>query len=203
MQGMQFYFESRKKGFRDARALLDTGVDPNGNATSQESFLTWCSGAPDAIALLLSYKADPNKGGPGRWPKLPLNQATKQSYLPSYLRSVSVLLKAGADPEKQDIRGRNALMTAAEHGAFQGVKLLLQNEADPNSRSNSKLHYTNWTALMFAAYRGNPRSAHSLLHGGADPLLKSAKGETALSIAIANRHPQTAAVIRRHLNKAE
>ena len=54
LKHMSFRFESRKQGFRDARALLEEGADPNGNATSQETFLTWCArgGAADAICLL-------------------------------------------------------------------------------------------------------------------------------------------------------
>ena len=205
LKHMSFRFESRKQGFRDARALLNAGIDPNGNATSQETFLTWCAvgGGADAIALLLSYEADPNQTAPVREKWLPINQAAKQSYLPSHLRSVDVLLQGGADPEKQDARGRTALMSAAENGAFQGVNLLLKNGADPDARSNSPLHYTSWTALMFAASRGNPRSAHALLHGGADPKLENSKGETALSLALANKHHQTAGVITRHLNQAE
>lgn len=205
LQHMRFRFEARKEGFRDAKKLLEAGVDPDGNATSQETFLTWCAtgGSSDAIALLLSYKADPNKLSPDPWQSLPLNEAAKQSYLPSHLRSVGILLEGGADPEKQDPSSRNALMSAAEHGAFQGVKLLLENGANPNARSNSRLHYTDWTALMFAAVKGNPRSAHALLHGGADPKLENKKGETALSLAIANKHSQTADVIRRHLKQAE
>jgi ankyrin repeat protein len=94
-------------------------------------------------------------------------------------------------------------MSAAEHGAFQGVSLLLKNGAEPDARSNSRLHYKGWTALMFAAAKGNPRSAQALLRGGADPELENSKGETALALAIANEHPQTAEVIRRHLNQAE
>jgi len=74
LQYLNFYFESRKKGFRDAKKLLESGIDPNGNATNQESLLTWCSmgGSADAVKLLLSYKANPNKPSPGRWGRLPL-----------------------------------------------------------------------------------------------------------------------------------
>lgn len=205
LQHMRFRFESRKEGFRDAKKLLEAGVDPDGSATSQETFLTWCAsgGAADAIALLLSYKADPDQPAPVRDKWLPINQAAKQSYLPSHLRAVDVLLKGGANPKKQDAGCRNALMSAAEHGAFQGVNLLLKNGAEPDARSNSRLHYKGWTALMFAAAKGNPRSARALLNGGADPELENNNGETALSLALANKHPQTASVIMRHLSKAE
>ena len=167
--------------------------------------MTWCArgGAADAIALLLSYKADPNQPAPVREKWLPVNQAAKQSYLPSHLRSVDILLQAGADTEKQDSSGRTALMSAAEHGAFQGVSLLLKNGSEPDARSKSRIHHEGWTALMFAAAKGKPRSAHALLQGGANPELKNSKGETALSLALANKHPQTAGVIRSCLNKAE
>ena len=53
-----------------------------------------------------------------------------------------------------------------------------------------------WSALMFAAARGQSDIVRILMSRGADPNMKSKEGETALMIATNGDHKETVRVLR-------
>jgi len=102
---------------------------------------------------------------------------------------VKILLKGGADPNKQQEDGWSALMYAARYSSPERgtssektVKILLEAGADPNKQSEDGC-----TALMYAARDSSPekgksseRTVEMLLKAGADPNKQSEGGWTAL-----------------------
>ena len=95
---------------------------------------------------------------------------------------VSLLLKAGADPNLADHAGRTPLWLAAHKEDARIVSLLLAHRADPNCRfGRNRL-----TPLMAAAKDGRCEVVAALLANGADTLLAAADGRTAARFAREN-----------------
>ena len=100
------------------------------------------------------------------------------------LEDVDELLKAGFDPDEQDSRGWNALMTASAEGRPELVELLLRYGADPNL-----VNYLGTSALMFASRYGFLQIVEQLLDAGAATALEVGfRDHPALSVAAANGH---------------
>ncbi|CAO3623219.1 unnamed protein product [Mucor fragilis] len=89
-----------------------------------------------------------------------------------------------ADEREHTLREVAALgnIKATLHLAHAGVNL------------NSQNAMNGWTALHWAAHRGHEHVVTALLRSGADPLIKTQKGQTALDLAA--NHEATAAVLR-------
>lgn len=64
-------------------------------------------------------------------------------------------------------RARSPLIQSADRGQLETLKALVQSE-DVNQRAPG-----GWTALMYAAHRGNAQAVQILLDAGADPNLRS------------------------------
>jgi uncharacterized protein len=104
---------------------------------------------------------------------------------------VTYLLEKGANVNMNDVNGRTALMFAASGPFAETVAVLLEHGAEIN-RADFQEHYT---ALMYAASEGQAAVVKVLLKHHADPLLKDADGETALTFARKNNHPEVAELL--------
>jgi uncharacterized protein len=104
---------------------------------------------------------------------------------------VTYLLEKGANVNMNDVNGRTALMFAASGPFAETVAVLLEHGAEIN-RTDFQEHYT---ALMYAASEGQAAVVKVLLEHQADPLLKDADGETALTFARNNSHPEVAELL--------
>ncbi len=87
------------------------------------------------------------------------------------------LLERGADADARDFAGRTLLMRASAAGNRAAVGLLL-GSADVNARDRQGR-----TALMRASRGGYAEVVELLLAHGADPLVRSDQGLTALAVA--------------------
>ena len=92
---------------------------------------------------------------------------------------VSILLKAGVNPDSQDLAGNSALMGASFKGYPEIAELLLEAGADPNLRNGQGA-----PALIFAATFGQLAIAEKLIKRGADKTLVDSRGKTALDHAV-------------------
>lgn len=101
------------------------------------------------------------------------------------VRLVSVLLKAGANPDQQDDkRGATPLLCASKEGHLDVVKLLLDHVIDPDlPEKNHGL-----TPLMAASHYGHTEIAQVLLRSGANKDRASKYLFTALHIACDDGH---------------
>lgn len=108
---------------------------------------------------------------------------------------VQSLLKAGADVNSKDKKGRTALLIAAEKGHPEVVTLLLESKADVNVTDKHGR-----TALMYAAMTTSIASVRLLIDKGAYVNVMNEKGETALTltnvIEIARLLVQNGALVR-------
>ena len=99
---------------------------------------------------------------------------------------VEKLIDAGADVNVSvtlgSIRGRTALMYAADRGHVHCTRLLLDAGADVNSRSKYNL-----TALMLAGRNGNAQCVEILAEAGADVNHTDNEGNTTLMLLV-SRH---------------
>ncbi|MDR3639894.1 MAG: ankyrin repeat domain-containing protein [Humidesulfovibrio sp.] len=136
-----------------------------------------CAGKDEALARLLTAKADPNKPLPGVPPLiLALNYG--------HATAARTLIQAGAKPDAADQRGQTALMYAASMGDRETAELLLKNGASPKATAKNSE-----TALQICA---DPALAKLLVSLGADPLAHDADGETGLHIAARHDKPEMA-----------
>lgn len=93
-----------------------------------------------------------------------------------YLEKIQLLLDSGFDLEIAGYNGWKPLHKAVFYNCYDIIKLLLENGADINSRTeldNEK------TALMLAAFNNNLRMVKTLVEYGADVNLKDAFARTA------------------------
>ncbi len=97
---------------------------------------------PEIFAFIIASGADPNTVEQGknerhRTPVLFDAIKTIGSRQPQPTEYLQIMLKAGADPNLTDGRGKSALHHALESKAFDAFEMLLKNGADPN-RTNKK-----------------------------------------------------------------
>jgi ankyrin repeat protein len=107
--------------------------------------------------------------------------------------TVKKLLEKGADPNAKDDIGQTPLMGAARNGHIGTVNVLLAAGAEVDER----LHATNWTALLLAAFYGHAEVVKALLAHGADPNVKDSEGKTALTWAKAKGHSRVVAALEK------
>ena len=125
--------------------------------------------------------------------------------------AVKALLDRGANPNaKESFKGQTALMWAAAEGHANIIKLLLAKGADPKILSddrdttlpkltagspNAPVSRGGLTALSFAARQGNIDAVNALLEGGSSINQKDVDGNSALVLAILNKHYDLAQVL--------
>ena len=113
------------------------------------------------------------------------------------IEALKLLIEHGSNPILINYLGRTALMYAARYGYIQIVQLLLEADANPNSSDE----FGNNPALLAAAENGHLNVVEQLLKYGADALHKNKSGETALELAMKNKHGEIAKVLRKKVNK--
>eukprot|EP01064_Diplonema_japonicum_P037726 TRINITY_DN8933_c0_g3_i1.p2 TRINITY_DN8933_c0_g3~~TRINITY_DN8933_c0_g3_i1.p2 ORF type:complete len:396 (+),score=89.05 TRINITY_DN8933_c0_g3_i1:2068-3255(+) len=100
---------------------------------------------------------------------------------------LELLTKAGVDVNERGFGGWTALMSAAPNGDTEMIRLL----AETGDLSN--VHDAGLTALMLGAQTGQPTIVKLLLESNADLTVTDVYGNTALEIAVAHGHLETAA----------
>ena len=125
---------------------------------------------------------------------------------------LELLLRSGADVNKQDSLGRSALMIAAEKGFDACVDMLIAAGADVNQLQIGTIvedlacfesdddwdHvYLNQTALMYAAMNGHVYCLKRLLKARADITLTDTQDMTALKHAEKNGHSECIEVLEK------
>ena len=187
-----------------AAQLLANGADVNAKGSYGSSPLVNAALAKNAdmLALILSHHpdlyAEDNFGQLPAW------------HLVGYPTLLAQILDAGMDPNHPNSKGQTLLMTAAEEGPPDAIKLLLKHGAKVNAKDN-KGHTAAWmatanrrhgtaifqqlmtagsdldihdkqgnTLLTAAADNGNLSLFERLLQRGAQPWTLNAKGESAL-----------------------
>jgi len=187
------------------------------NAGSYEDFFSALHfDRPQIIEKLLARGFDPNtpneKGVPGllvaiqsespksalvlaKHPQTRVNVQDALGETPLMLAAINnqlelakVLIERGADVNKP---GWTPLHYAATRGHRQMMRLLLENEAYIDSESTNGT-----TPLMMAAYYASPLAVKLLLEEGADPVLVNSSNASALDLALAKDHHQSAMYIR-------
>ena len=169
-------FAAQQGNLEAARLLLSAGADVNesapdgigGNTNARTRFVADTdaaallvaidSGHADMALFLLEHGADPAHGGAGR---TPLHSAVQQA-MPDV---ISALLERGADPNPR-LEGRLPLVSR---------RIAQANGLTPST--------TGSTPFLMAASFGDLESMRILVDGGADPLLTTDDGTTALIVA--------------------
>jgi ankyrin repeat protein len=110
-----------------------------------------------------------------------------------HLKAVALLLDRGAKVDAVDGEGVTPLILASYRGQTEVVKLLLERGAAVNATEKGN----GLGSLSHAVGRGDKELVSVLLAHGADPLLKSADGRTALERAEANGATEIVALLKK------
>ena len=110
-----------------------------------------------------------------------------------HVQAVRLLLDRGAKVDAVDGEGVTPLILASYRGQTEAVKLLLERGASVNAREKRN----GLSSLSHAVGRGDKELVSVLLAHGADPLLKSADGRTALERAEANGASEMVALLKK------
>lgn len=101
--------------------------------------------------------------------------------------AITLLLRAGADPNRRNAFGKTALMHAVAEKNRAGVEALLAAQADAKAatypdprKSCTALKAGSRSVLIYAAWQSTPEIAAALLGAGADSAARDSNGESAL-----------------------
>ena len=158
---------------------LAQGADPNAAVAHAVA-----RGRTDALWLLLSHGANPNRTDPDG--RTPLHLAARTGQ-PGPLR---MLLAAGADPNAADPWGETPLHLAARSNRAEAIRLLLDAHANPAARDARGFSPLDVAAELDAAQAVDVLVAH-----GAALDAKTPQGETAADIALRARADRTAQLL--------
>jgi len=168
------------------RDLLAQGADANARDAYGQPAL-WCATARDdarSVEWLLRAGAAPDRGLATGTPLL-------RAALYGQARIVNLLLAAGASVATRSDSGATALIQLASLGHAVTPRTPVSGPADATIAAQLLDHGADvnaqdaggWSALMFAARRGDLALVSLLLDAGADPHLRTERGETALSLS--------------------
>jgi len=192
-----------------ARVLLEVGAAVSARSTNRFTALLFAAqqGNIDAARLLLSAGADVNESAPDG---IGGNTNARTRFVADTDAAVLLvaidsgdadmalfLLERGADPNHGGA-GRTALHAAVQRKMPDVVTALLERGADPNPRLERRLPFisrritqghgltpsvTDATPFFLAASFGDLQSMRFLIDAGADPMLLTEDGTTALMVA--------------------
>ncbi|NEP45340.1 MAG: hypothetical protein F6K35_41430, partial [Okeania sp. SIO2H7] len=145
-----------------ARLIIEAGADVNlGNETDGQTPLIYAAGF---VAQAQHFSED--------------NEA-------KYIKSIQILINAGANVNLSDRDGYRPLTIAASSKSIKAVKQLIQAGADVNAKTND-----GWTALSAAASVGSIEVVKLLLQAGASLNVRDDYGKNALSYAREEEHSE-------------
>ena len=182
------------KDLATIQRLIKEGADPDAQASSIRVTPLHIAvipevAEPEIIACLLDAKADPDIKDN--------SDCTPLFYAIGLggLSAIRLLLKAGANPNAQDIKGRTALHyeLKEEHIDLEIVKVLLDNGADPDIREKNGLSSLHYAA---ASKQAKPEVVQLLLDRGANSSLVSKAGSYAADL-VRNQALQNDPVLER------
>jgi ankyrin repeat protein len=134
-----------------------------------------------------------------------VNEYTEDGFQPlglacffGHFDAAEYLVKAGAPINAQSRNGLKAapIQSAAAGGHRKIVKMLLDNNADPNIREQG-----GYTPLHAAAQNGNEEMIRTLLYGGADLTIKANDGKTPLDLALEAGHERASLILGEGITK--
>ena len=177
--GAAFAMASRSGKSEAMKLLLKAGASDSASGTDGRTLLMTAaaSGVPNIVEDVL--KSHPDVNARDKKGRTALMEAVSQYHYgpedPQIERAevVRVLLQAGADPNVSDEDGNTALIDAAWDA--DAVLLLIRAGANVNAQSKK-----GFTPLINCA---EPEVARVLLAHGADPVIRDARGKTALDLA--------------------
>ena len=179
------------KGHLDiAKFLLDRGAvgDSMGFMEQTGLYIASTHGYADVVGSLIDRGANLNATCEGRSTRFgrkwwtPLHAAINEDHPDIAL----LLLEGGADPEIRSSNGETALGMASSRGQANFVRLLINYGADLNAKSRDRRvddYDVNWTPLHAAIEKEYRDIALLLLERGANPEIRSSRGENALYMA--------------------
>lgn len=172
--------------------LIEAGADVNEPDSETVTLLHWASinNRKEIVKYLIGKGADVNAIG-GELASTPLHWATRQGHL----ATVTLLVKAGADPTLRDATGFACIHLAAQSGFTSIVAYLVAKGINPNSSDRSAM-----TPLMWSAYKINNLDPTRLLLvlGASHSLTDNLHGNTALHWAIISKNNTAISTLVRH-----
>lgn len=169
------------------KALLDSGLDVNMNASSTDSLLMAVCRYSNSEMLKLVLNYNPQINFQDEYGNNALTLAVNN--FDNYKGMIPLLLEAGADPDSKVGSSGSINFTALgkitslalvskNEEDYQIIEMFLSHGADANQAPKSGT-----TPLMQAAYKGNLELVELFLEYGADSNLKDKQGKTALDMA--------------------
>lgn len=110
----------------------------------------------------------------------------------NHVDTAKVFLDKGVDINAVDNFGHSALFLAAHFGHLEMVNFLLEQGADANILSNDP---KGMTVMQAATCEAHPMVVQRLIDHGCDPEIKTARGDTALDMALMDRREEVIPVL--------
>ncbi len=166
---------------RDLRAGYDV---------PQDVLRSWTKKRLEQVRAILASGADANTRDLSG--NTPLHIVSGSSGDPELM---SILLKAGANPNVANKTGITPLIAASWRGHWPAVEMLIKHGAHKTINAKGKVHDAEGTALHWAAFQGYAEIVTALLRAGADPFAKAEGALTAVELAEMGRKKTRGSVV--------
>jgi ankyrin repeat protein len=172
--------------------FLDKGADVNATNNAGVTALMKAVWDLDKTRLLLEHHANVNAAS-----NLGNTALIIACYEFGAASVIEELIAGGADIQRQNQFGGNAVTAAAEVGDVEVLRILLNHGADPNSKTRIIESNTDVSALMTAAQLGHLAFVNLLLQRGADVNLTTEHGNALHFAAFTHRKEITKLLLAR------